>query len=146
MIKHIIFDWKRTLYDPETKELLPGALRVLRSLSERDIELVLIGKGGVDMDEVLDSLDARKYFKAVHFVPAKSDELFERYISKEHPEVTLVVGDRAQGEVAIGKGLGAKAIWIRAGQFKDEMPSSDDVAPDETIMDIRSLLNSIYLR
>jgi len=146
MISRIIFDWKRTLYDPEAKILLPGALEVLDSLSKYDIKLIMIGKGTEGMDEALDACNVRQYFAAVHFVDAKSDELFERYIDKTHPDRTLVVGDRAQGEIAIGKGLGAKAVWIRAGQFKDEMPLSEDLAPDETIEDIQSLLRSTHLQ
>lgn len=145
MIERIIFDWKRTLYDPSEKTLLPGAEQVLRELAEQSFDMILIGKGQDDMDEVIDALDARKYFRVVHFVAAKSDELFGRYIPPEKPETSLVVGDRAQGEIAIGKSLGARAIWVRSGQFSDEMPLPDVPPPDETIEDIASLLDSPLL-
>ncbi len=144
MIDTIIFDWKRTLYDPETKQLISGARAVLEDLFKRNVRIVLIGKGGADMDEVLDVLDARKFFANVHFVPAKSDELFEQYVSKQHPETTLVVGDRAQGEIAIGKSLGARCVWVRAGEFSDEVPIAG-LDPDETIDSIELLLDSSLL-
>lgn len=144
MIDTIIFDWKRTLYDPETKTLIKGADKVLDAFSQQNVKMVLIGKGGADMDKVLDELSARKYFSEVHFVPTKSDELFEKFISKDNPASTLVVGDRAQGEIAIGKSLGAKAVWLRAGEFKDELPLSDVLAPDWTIGDIEELLSLTY--
>lgn len=145
MIERIIFDWKRTLYDPSERTLLPGAEHVLRVLGERSFDLILIGRGEGDMDEAIDTLDARKFFRVVHFVPAKSDELFADYIPADKPETTLVVGDRAQAEIAIGKGLGARAIWIRAGQFSGELPLPDVPPPDETIDDIMSLLDSPLL-
>lgn len=140
MIERIIFDWKRTLYDPSTGSLLPGAGDVLQTLSERPLDLILIGKGGTDMDDALDTLGVRSYFSAVHFVPGKSNELFGQYISRESPQSTLVVGDRAQGEIAIGKRLGASAIWLRAGQFSDELPLPDLPPPDQIIRDISELL------
>ncbi len=142
MIKTIIFDWKRTLYDPDTKLLIDGAKEVLEALAKRDIPLVLIGKGGADMDEALDSLGVRKYFTEVHFVDAKSDELFEKYVPTDHPESTIVVGDRAQGEIAIGKRLGAKAIWVKSGQFSVEPPFAD-AKPDQTVAEISEILEFI---
>jgi FMN phosphatase YigB (HAD superfamily) len=144
MIERIIFDWKRTLYDPSSGALLPGADKVLAVLHARSLDLILIGKGGSDMDARVDELKVRSYFRAIHFVPAKSDERFAQYVSKKNPETTLVVGDRAQGEVAIGKRLGAQAIWLRAGEFSDELPLPD-ASPDQIILDISELLTSPLL-
>lgn len=141
MIENIIFDWKRTLYNPEDTRLLPNAQKVLLSLHELAFKLILIGKGGSDMEDAVDRLKVRPHFTAVHFVPTKSETLFGQYIAKDNPETTLVVGDRAQGEIAIAKSLGAKAIWLCSGKFKDELPLPG-LLPDETIYDIGDILNS----
>lgn len=63
MIKTIIFDWKRTLYDPDTGVLIEGALDFLEYLKNKNIPMVLIGKGGEDMNEEVDRLGVRYYFK-----------------------------------------------------------------------------------
>jgi len=49
--KTLIFDWKRTLYDPDTKTLIKGALDLLEYLKNKNIPMVLIGKGKEDMNE-----------------------------------------------------------------------------------------------
>ena len=145
MIERIIFDWKRTLYDPDQATLLPGAQEVLETLDRRGFDMYLIGRGESDMEDAIDNLGVRGLFRAVHFVPEKSDELFKRYISWSNPEATLAVGDRAQKEVAFAKSVGAKAVWLQAGMFQDELPLPDIPPPDEVINDIRDLLNSPLL-
>lgn len=98
------------------------------------------------MDAALDRLAVRHHFAAVHFVTAKSIDLFNHYIAEGDPESTLVVGDRAQGEIALAKSLGARAIWLRAGKFSDELPLRDVPPPDETIYTIGSLLDSSLVK
>jgi len=145
MIERIIFDWKRTLYDPDQADLLPGAQTVLETLDSQEYDLFLIGKGGKDMENAIDRTGVRPLFKVVHFVAVKSDALFRDYIPETNTETTLVVGDRAQSEVALAKSLGAKAIWLRAGLFQDELPLPNVPPPDDIIFDIRELPNSSLL-
>lgn len=144
-VERVIFDWKRTLYDPDQANLLPNAQTVLETLGHQGLRLYLIGRGGSDMDDAIDKVGVRPLFEAVHFVPRKSDGLFRRYIPPTNPETTLAVGDRAQKEVALAKSLGARAIWLRAGLFQDELPLPG-LPPDEIIFDIGSLLDSPLLR
>lgn len=37
MIKNVIFDWKRTLYDPDTKKLVDGALDLLEFMVNKSL-------------------------------------------------------------------------------------------------------------
>lgn len=145
MIERIVFDWKRTLLDPERATLLPNARLVLRTLHHQGFDLILIGKGEGDMEDTIDRLGARSFFSAVHFVPQKNDSLFRQYIPAANPETTLAVGDRAQKEIVLAKSLGAKAIWLRAGIFRDELPLPD-LQPDEIIYEIGSLLQSTLIQ
>ena len=46
MIKNIIFDWKRTLYNPDEMTLISGAKELLDLVKEENIPMILIGKGG----------------------------------------------------------------------------------------------------
>lgn len=135
----IIFDWKRTLYDPEKRELLAGAQGVLDVFVARQPRLVLIGRGDAEMGEEVDRLEVRRYFDDIQFVDDKDEAVFGQYIDPGNPEATVVVGDRARKEIALGKTLGARAVWLRAGKFADELPRAEGPEPDAIIKDIREL-------
>ncbi len=66
-MRTIIFDWKWTLYDPENRTLVPGALDLLTFLRKKHRKLVLIGKGGKDMHDEVMRLNVNKYFTKVLF-------------------------------------------------------------------------------
>ena len=141
MIEKIIFDWKRTLYDPETRELTEGSREVLDVLYNRGVGLVLIGRGEEDMYEAVEQAGITHLFDTVTFTPIKNDGLFKDHIPAATPDSVLAVGDRAQKEVAFAKSLGAKAIWLRSGLFAGEMPIPG-MEPDEIIEYILELLDS----
>ena len=73
MVKTIIFDWKRTLYDPDEKALIEGAMDLL----------VLVGKGGEDMQREVDKLDVRIFFTDIVFAEGEKDpNIFAKYLTK----------------------------------------------------------------
>lgn len=137
--ERVIFDWKRTLYDPETAQLADGALDVLHGLRERGVDLVLIGKGGDDMQQAVDDLSVRDLFSTVRFVAKKDCDLFREYLSNRSPEAVVAVGDRAHGEIAIAKSLAMRAVWLCDGPFRHELPLPG-LLPDATIYAIRDLV------
>ena len=134
MINFIIFDWKRTLYNPDDKELISGAVEILEFLQHKNIPLILIGKGNVEMHAEVKRLGVEKYFSAIVFQEgAKEDSLFKPYVSKDNPSTTLVIGDRAKSELAVGKSLGATTMWVRQGKFSMEEPENENQRPDYVI-------------
>lgn len=138
MIKCVIFDWKRTLYDPDTKNFIDGAVELLEFIKSKNISLVLIGKGGDDMHYEVDRLGVRKYFKEIVFARGEKDpQVFRTYISKDNPETTLIIGDRVRSELEIGKKLGATTIWIKQGKFASEEPDNTDQKPDYIVLSLR---------
>lgn len=141
MIEKIIFDWKRTLYNPDEKRLTEGSREVLDTLRDRGLSLVLIGRGENDMYAAVDQAGIEHLFDSITFASTKDDSLFIDHIPVDAPDTVLAVGDRAQKEVAFAKSLGAKAIWLRSGIFSEEMPLSG-MEPDEVIEDIMELLDS----
>lgn len=138
-------DWKRTLYDPETRELIPGAIELLQSCFDRKIPLYLIGKGKEDMYSEVKRLKVEQYFKEILFVgTAKKPQDFIKFLDTQNPQTTFVIGDRATSELAIGKSLSCTTIWIRQGQFASEEPENQQLWPDYVVGnlgEVESLIN-----
>src|SRR6266540_4343402 len=99
-MKTIIFDWKRTLYDPDNKNLMPGALELLIFLKQKNIPLVLIGKGTQEMQNEVEHLGIKDYFNHILFCEgAKDRNMFYPFISKTSPEEIIFIGDRIRSEL-----------------------------------------------
>lgn len=140
----IIFDWKRTLYDPENKVLTEGALSLLEFINSKDIPMVLIGKGGVEMYEEVSRLGATKYFKQIIFSEGPKDQnKFGSFISEKDPKNTFFIGDRVRSELEIGKKLGATTIWVKQGKFALEEPLNKDQMPNYTVSSLTDCLKLI---
>jgi len=127
VIKTIIFDWKNTLYDPESKQLLPGVSQLLTFLKREEIPLMLISKGTSEMMGEVQRLDIADFFTKVIFLTAqKTQENFTEFIT-ENPKDTWFVGDRIDSEIHIGKQLGATTVWLKRGPFAKVTPSDVDM-------------------
>lgn len=134
MINTIIFDWKRTLYDPDKKLLIKGAKEFLEFILLQNIRMILVGKGGEDMQAEVKRLGVKKYFQKIVFAEgAKDPKVFIPYISIDHPKLTIFIGDRVRSELEIGKKLGATTIWVKQGKFATELPTNNKQKPDHTV-------------
>lgn len=141
MINLVIFDWKRTLYDPDLKILINGTEELLEYLKEQNVPLVLIGKGGDDMNEEVTRLGVKDYFQKIVFAQGDKDpNVFAAQI-EGNPEDTLLIGDRVRSELEIGNKLGATTIWVKQGKFASELPETKDQEPDYTVSSLRDCLN-----
>lgn len=133
----IIFDFYRTLYDPDIEDLMPDSLMVLKSLWQSNFELILITRKEQGRPELIESLDIDKYFSQILQVNEKGRAL--QKVIKSHPERSFVViGDRAHEEIVIGNKLGTKTIWLRAGKFASELPES--FKPTHTVNSLIEIL------
>lgn len=143
MIKTIIFDWKRTLYDPDKRMLIDGALDLLQNLKKKNISMILVGKGGHEMTEEVNRLGVGKYFNKIVFAEGEKDpEVFKSLIKNE--KECVFIGDRVRSELEIGKRLGATTIWIKQGKFSSELPETKDQEPDYIIDNLAKCLNVIF--
>lgn len=137
----IIFDWKRTLYDPDSKILISGTLQLLKFLKQKNIKVVLIGKGGSEMNQEVKRLKIKKYFTAIIFQEGRKDEnLFKPFVSLKNPKLTIIVGDRIRSELKIGNQLKAVIIWVKQGKFSSELPLDKNQEPDITVSSLKELL------
>jgi len=132
----IIFDYNRTIFNPDTGALYLGVLELINNLSKNH-ELSLISKNEPGRKDVLQELGIDTFFKNILFVDTKSTEIFKQIVGNEN--MAIVVGDRIFGEIAVGNELGYITVWVRQGKFKDEIPKSKHQEPNHTIDNIREL-------
>lgn len=136
----IIFDYNRTIFDPETDKLFPGVLDLLRELSKKN-ELFLVSRNEPERKKRLKELDIGGFFRRVLFVGEKSMDVF-REIAGDARDV-IVVGDSIGDEIKIGNQLGFITVRLKRGRFAGEIPKSADEAPKFEISEINELENII---
>src|SRR3990167_119918 len=144
MKKAIIFDFKRTIYDPDLDRLLPGTKGVLRELKEKGYSLFLVSHGSY-RKTMINDLGIEEYFDEVVVTQDKSVEDFERVITKNgvDTENCFVVGDRVRGEIKIGNILGLKSVWLKRGLFAQELPTEPQEVPDFTALTLKEVLKIV---
>lgn len=139
MIMKILFDYNRTVFDPDTGNLYPGVSDLLSDLSGSH-ELFLLSKNEPGRGEGLEKLGIASLFRGIRFTDRKTEDDFRTLLGD--PSGVLVVGDRARGELAIGKRLGCITVWVRNGKFADELPEAGK-EPTYVIDDIREVRDII---
>jgi FMN phosphatase YigB (HAD superfamily) len=133
-MKTVIFDWKRTLYNPEEKSLIDGSLDILSFLKDKGISLAVVGKGDTDMYEEVDRLGVKDYFSHVAFREGTKDsDLFKEVVDLAGPSETIFIGDRVRSELEVGNQLGCRTIWVKQGKFADETPENSHQEPTYTV-------------
>ncbi len=139
-VKTFIFDWKRTLYDPEHKQLIAGAVQLLAYLAGQSTS-VLVGKGDDTMRQEVERLGVGSYFSAITFEErAKESSLYIKYVDTERPENTIFIGDRTRSELAVGNQLHARTMWVRQGKFRDEKPENPVYSPTYAVNSLKEAL------
>ena len=147
MIKAIIFDWGRTIYDKENEELFLETKKVLQHCFEKyDLALVSLA---IDDDiegrfNKIDEYDIRKYFKFMLFHVSDKNSLFRNAIGnlKLKPQEILVVDDMMR-RLAFPISLGCQTIWVRKGKFAIEDPNDKTGNPNHIVSCLAEILNII---
>jgi len=132
----IIFDYNRTIFDPEQQELYSGVFELITYLSVKH-ELFLISKNESGRKEKLDSFCISKFFNKIVFTDNKSIKIFKEIVGEENN--VIVVGDRVAGEITIGNKLNLITVWLKQGKFSNEYPVSDEQKPKHIIYEISEL-------
>jgi FMN phosphatase YigB (HAD superfamily) len=133
-MRTIIFDWKQTLYDSSTKQLIEGARELLAYLKPQEVTLILIGKGSQDMYDEVDRLGVRAYFSTILFrEPPKDTDQFMPFVDKHDPTQTIVIGDSIHSELEVGNKLHATTIRVKQGKFAHELPENQEQEPTYTV-------------
>ena len=139
-MKAVIFDFNRTLYDPETGAFVPGAIKCVEALKKDGALLFLIGKGTNERAELISELGLHRYFDEIIIKEEKELADFE-YLKKKYPEADFyAIGDRVKKEIRFGNACGFKTIWLKRGKFASELPEGPGEKPWKTIGDFDELL------
>lgn len=138
----IIFDYNRTIFNPETDTLYDGVFELLKDLSLKH-NLVLVSKDEMGREAKLKDFGIVKYFDNTIFVEEKTAEIFKSLVKDN--EKVLVVGDRVRGEISIGNKLGFITIWVNQGKFANEIPRNQNEIPNHSISEIKYLSEIIKI-
>lgn len=117
----IIFDYNRTLFDPDIDDIYPGVFQMLEMLSE-DYELFLITRNEPSRRSRFEQLNIERFFKKILFVDEKTEDDFLSMVGKS--KNVFVVGDSVSDEIKIGNTLGLVTVRVKQGKFAAELPTS----------------------
>lgn len=113
MKKLIIFDYYRTLYNPETGRLFSGIKRLLYKLFlNSENTLILITTFNLKRKKQIKSLNLNKYFKEIILCKQKELIIYKDIMNKYPSNAVVVIGDREEEEIKIGKKLNVKTIHV----------------------------------
>jgi FMN phosphatase YigB (HAD superfamily) len=135
----ILFDYNRTLYDPKTGTLYPGAVSVLAELSVHN-ELFLISQNEKGRNDRLNKLGVRNYFKEVYFVDKKTEEFFMQIIGTDP---AMIVGDNLSNEIRIGNLINVTTIHIDHTTSEIPSASTTNGVPNFTVKTIDEITKII---
>lgn len=135
----VVFDFNRTLFDPDAEALFPEALKVLGGLRDAGVPLCLVCKGGPDRRDLIERLGLPQFFERIVVTERKGAENFQE-CKDLHPDCAwVVVGDRLEEELRHGAACGMRTIWLQKGKFADEVPA--DVPCHHVIYSLAELRN-----
>ena len=143
MIKGIIFDFNRTLYLPETEEILENAIKLLQKLKGAGLVLALLTIE--DMGKTNKINEISSFFSIIKKVSDKSENDFVYILENLDlgKEEVVVIGDRIKKEIKLSNRLGIKTVWYRSGKFKDELPKNPEETPTYVISDLEEVWDLI---
>lgn len=144
MIKAIIFDYGRTIVDPETDDLFPEAKEILDKLIKRKLKLTLVSRSHHPKNrrQNIKRLQLEKYFELIEVIPAENTKEYTHILEKlqVRAEDCLVIGDQVKNDILPGNKIGAITIWVKKGKFADELLTSKEGKPDYTIASLEEFL------
>lgn len=142
MLKGIIFDFNRTLYDPEESKLFDGVLEMLKSFKKAGFRLGLVTYGGQEKWELLDKLGLKNLLAFVRVTSAKNQANFSDFLREFSfaAHEVVVVGDLLSEEIHFGYLLGCHTVWLKRGKFASDAASFKPEFTITNILDLRQIL------
>lgn len=150
-IKAIIFDWGRTLFDPENRKELPESEEILSYCKQKGYKicvasLVRVGTTLEERKAQIESLPLGKYVDMFEVSEDKEKNvILDKLIKKLAliPEKILMVDDRVVKSIKYGNKNGHPTVWLQKGTFANELPNEDTGMPTFTIKSLEELKNII---
>ncbi|RJQ35255.1 hypothetical protein C4568_01390 [Candidatus Parcubacteria bacterium] len=138
----VIFDFNRTIYDPDRNDFIDGAEDLLRFLHEKQVPMYLVSKAEESRPQVLEEMGLANYFQKTFFVERKEPALFFEILRDTNlqPKDVYVIGDHLHKEIRSGNQSGMRTIWLKSGKFADLEPATVSDTPWQTITHLREVL------
>ncbi len=142
-MKGIIFDFNRTVYDPETEQLTPGVLDLLKELREKGYKLAIVSRNDYPDTRraFVTEIGLDPYFDVIMVVLEKNPEVYKECAEQlgVQPEECMVVDDIVYRGILMGNKLGMTTVWYKSGKFQERMPENEEEKPDYTITELESV-------
>ncbi|MEK9165363.1 MAG: HAD hydrolase-like protein [Patescibacteria group bacterium] len=136
--KIIIWDFNRTIYDPDARALIKDAMDVLIYAHQKGYKGILFSKnkaGEMPIKEQLNKLAISEYFQAVIESEEKNIKDIKQLLFLYPPDKTrsYLISDRAQTDIPVGNALGFRTVWFKNGKFASDLPRTAEETPLFTI-------------
>jgi len=145
MVKAIIFDWGRTLWDNDNSVLFPDSKDVLEYLKMKGYRLAVLSISLPERFEqkyetIANSGLARYFDKVLVSTKKEKEEIDEinRVWNFEYKDIAII-GDQVIREVAVANKLGMKSILVKRGKFADQITTQETGTPTHTISTVAEL-------
>lgn len=142
-MKAVVFDYNRTIFNPDTKEIIPEARDAIELLCQSKLKLFLISKGGDDRRKQIATLDIIQFFDYVTVVPEKSTTDFQQCKDMcEKNTMFFAIGDRLREEIHHANICDMITIRFKNGEFSSEEPTKPSEQPKYTVT---SLMDAVRI-
>ncbi|EKE15794.1 MAG: hypothetical protein ACD_11C00105G0019 [uncultured bacterium] len=138
----IIFDYNRTIFDPDTDNLYAGVFDLLKNLSKKH-ELFLISRNEPGRKNRMMEIGISEFFRKAIFIEMKSKKIFKELVGEN--ELALVVGDSIKDEIRIGNKLGFVTIRVKIGKFSRQISMDKSEVAKHNVYSIVELEKIIKL-
>lgn len=152
IIKAIIFDWGRTLFDSMTKKEFPDAFEVLEYCKGKGCTLacasLVSSQANASLSERKNQIETsplRHFFEYTAVTDGDKDEILDELVSKLgfSREYILIVDDRIIRGVKYGNLRGHPTVWLQNGKFAEELPNEGTKEPTYIIHSLEELKSII---
>lgn len=144
MKKNIIFDFNRTVFDPEQNILINGALDTLEYLRQNSYRLFLLSRKEKGRKDMIYNTGIAGYFECIKITEAKCLNDFYKLKIFAPEEDWYVVGDRVRDEIRLGNQAGMTTIWFQSGVYASELPTSIEEIPKHIIYSLNEIIKIIH--
>jgi|SRR3989338_6468383 len=135
----IIFDYNRTLFDPEKGGLYSGVYEILEKLSKKH-KLFLISYNEFGREKFMKDVGIEKFFANISLVENKDKiSMLALTGGLNFSEIIFVIGDSLRDEITVGNELGYETVWLKKGKFASEKPRNEKENPKYIINELEEI-------
>lgn len=146
-IRLAIFDFNRTLFDPELGKEIAGCTNVLKYIKAKNVHVCIVSrKEGESRKTLIEKQRFSDFADKIYFVEADDKfSTYERAISEFDllGQETVVIGDYLEKDIGPAIRLGCYTVWFRNGKFASKTPAKTGIYPTYTIEKMIDLIELI---